>query len=167
MRRQSRWRGRPSADRRDSREHWDTWWTNSAGFGCSLKNVPWLHEYRMSFAEKTRAFALRNLEDNANAIREEAKGLGINVDGGPEPTQTEATDKAVGEQNRLAIKIRDAHAHQKELLNINVGYHLSSWGTGAPWAARSTRSGGRSGTTPMNARPTRRTRIRASPTTTR
>jgi hypothetical protein len=110
--------------------HWALW-KECEGYGAEVKAVPWMRETRTSYADRIRATALRNVDNNMTAIQNEAKRLGIAVDSSSQPAPTRQSDEAVAKQRELAHQIEDAHAKQKELRNIPVGYEERSWGTGS------------------------------------
>jgi hypothetical protein len=107
-------------------EHWALW-KECERYGAEIKLVPWMYELRTSFADKVYVGAQRNVENNVRSIREEAKRLGIAVDGAPQPPPTQETDKAVADQRALASQIQDANAKSTLLKTIPVGYGESSW----------------------------------------
>jgi hypothetical protein len=104
-------------------------WQECEGRGADVKLVPWMREMRTSFADRVRAKALRAVENNVTSIRNEAKRLGIAVDGSPPPAPTRQSDEAVRQQRELARQIEDANGKLKQLRTIPVGYGARSWGT--------------------------------------
>ena len=97
-------------------------WKECEDFGAELKAVPWLYEFRMTFAAKVRASALDSLDKNVVAIRAEAKRLGIGTRGEAAPAPTKESDDAVKEQAKLAQAVADAQARQKQLEDLEVGW---------------------------------------------
>jgi len=57
------------------------YWKKCEDRGAEVRYVPWLYELQTTFAERTRDLALRNMEKNGVFIRNEAKRLGLGVDG--------------------------------------------------------------------------------------
>ncbi len=103
-------------------------WAKCEDYGAEIKSVPWMYEAQTTFAEHVRAQALKNVDNNVTAIRDEAKRLGIAVDGAVLPP-SQAADEAVVHQRVLATQIQDAHDRLKQLRTIPVGYAPRSWGT--------------------------------------
>ncbi len=97
-------------------------WKECEDYGAELKAVPWLYEFRMTFAAKVRASALDSLDKNVVAIRAEAKRLGIGTRGEAAPAPTKESDDAVKEQAKLAQAVADAQARQKQLEDLEVGW---------------------------------------------
>jgi hypothetical protein len=108
-------------------EDWNLW-AECEGYGADVKAVPWMREMRTSFADRVRATAVRNVESNITSITNESKRLGIATDGSSQPAPTPESDEAVKKQQELARLIEDAHAKQKQLRDIPVGYGDPSWG---------------------------------------
>jgi hypothetical protein len=105
---------------------WELWKT-SEEYGAEVRNVPWLKELRTTFADKTRALALRNMERNTATIKAEGERLGLAIGGEAAPAPTEESDKLVAEQQKAAEQIMKAKEALRGLRTLRVGYHEPSY----------------------------------------